>query len=165
MMPGFFLSRILDPGLDWVATHGSVQQNRAAARPWMLAVALQESALVERYQILDGGAPGAARSWWQVEEPTVRLLLRHEVTGPRLRSMCDAASVRHDPICIWRAIEGHDMLAVGVARLLLLADPHPVPVDEAGGWECYMRVWRPGKPRPEKWGSCWRMAQQAIGGG
>jgi len=163
MTPSTFLARILDPGLEWVATHGAVAQNRAAARPWLLAVAIQETALLERFQITTGSGPGPARSWWQVEAPTIGLLLKHPVSRPRLLAMCQAATVRAEPACIWRAIEGHDALAVGVARLLLLTDPHPVPIGEAEGWATYTRVWRPGKPHPSKWPAAWAAAREACG--
>lgn len=165
MSPSTFLSRILDPGLDWTATHASVVQNRSAARVFLLAVAIQETDLVSRFQVVAGGA-GPARGWWQFEAPTLGLMLRHPVSGDRLRSLCAAAWVRPDQGSIWRAIEGHDALAVGVARLLLLTDPHPVPVTAAEGWECYSaRLWRPGKPHPDKWPRCWQAAQAAVGGG
>jgi len=175
MRPAAFLAGIVDPGLDWIATHGGVHQSRAAARPFLLAVAMQETGLLDRAQRVEGGGAGPARGWWQFEMPTVRLLLEHRVSGERLRQLCAAAVVRPDAGAIWRAIEGHDLLALGVARLLLLTDPQPVPVTEIEAWTCYAeRLWRPGawhrgsvQQRQQlraKWSDNWRAAQSVVGG-
>jgi hypothetical protein len=173
--PSTFLTRVIDPGLDWAATHAAVHTGRAAARLFLLASALQETGLQHRAQVVAGRptAAGPARGWWQFEEPTVGLLLQHSVSAPRLRQLCGAAWVRPEPDDIWRAIEGHDLLAVGVARLLLLTDPQPVPTTEIEGWTCYAeRLWRPGawsrgsvQQRQQlraKWSENWRAAQATL---
>lgn len=175
--PSLFLSRVLNPGLDWTATHGGIHQSRSAAAQFLLTVALQEVGAIERdgdvhglahrAQMVAGDSTkaGPARGWWQFEQPTIGLLFGHPVAGPRLRSMCEAAWVRAEPDDVWRCLEGHDMLAVGVARLLLFTDPRPIPLTEAEAWTCYAsRLWRPGKPHPWKWPHAWRTAMAAIGG-
>lgn len=164
---GAFLARVVDPGLEWVAAVGGVVRGRAEARAFLLAVALQESGLAHRAQMVAGDSTraGPARGWWQFEAPTVGLLMRHAVSGARLEALCADAWVRWEADDIWRAIEGHDRLALGVARLLLLTDPHPIPVSAEEGWRCYAeRLWRPGKPHPGTWGECWRAAEAAVSG-
>lgn len=163
--PAAFVRRVIDPGLDWVATHGSVHNGRAQVRLLLTAYAIQESNLEWRAQIVSGDSTraGPARSWWQIEEPTVGLLMRNPATSNRLRSMCEAAWVRFERDDIWRAIEGHDLLAFGCARLILWADPRPLPITREEAWECYAhRTWRPGKPAPHKWPSSWSQAQAAV---
>ena len=56
--------------------------------------------------------------------------------------------VAPDAASVWRAIEGHDRLATAFARLLLWTDPHPIPTEERAAWDCYLRLWQPGKPCP-----------------
>ncbi|MGG5811490.1 hypothetical protein [Falsiroseomonas sp. CW058] len=163
--PGAFLAGVVDPGLDWVRLHTGISSGRAAARRFLLAVAIQETGLAARAQAVAGDAAraGPARGWWQFEAPTIGLLLRHPASSQPLRAMCAAAWVRPEPDDIWRAIEGHDLLALGVARLLLLTDPFDIPADEAAAWQCYAaRLWRPGKPHPDRWPAAWRAAVAAT---
>lgn len=68
-----------------------------------------------------------------------------------------------DAASVWRAIEGHDRLATAFARLLLWTDPHPIPTEERAAWDCYLRLWRPGKPRPAEWPALWRLAGNTLG--
>ena len=73
--------------------------------------------------------------------------------------LCQAASVRPEPAAIWRALEGHDALAYGLARLLLMTDPHPLPVAEDAAWACYAdRLWQPGAPHRACWACFWAAA-------
>lgn len=163
--PASFLARVVDPGLDWTATNGGVHQGRAAARQFLLAVAIQETGLEYRAQQVAGDPTraGPARGWWQFEAPTIGLLMQHNATAQRLAALCRAAAVRFEQDDIWRAIEGHDLLACAVARLLLLSDPEPIPVTANGAWQCYaVRLWRPGRPRPERWLAAWQAAQAAL---
>ena len=158
-----FLGKVIDPGLAWATADVGGALSRPAARRFLLAIAIQETALTDRAQRLAGGAAGPARGWWQFEQPTIGLLLAHRVSGDALRRLCASAWVRPEPAAIWRAIEGHDLLAVGVARLLMLTDPYPVPETEAAAWQCYaLRLWRPGKPHPGKWPDAWRVAGAAV---
>jgi hypothetical protein len=103
--------------------------------------------------------------------PTIGLLMRHDMTGPRLNLLCAAAWVEFDDASIWRAVEGHDILACGVARLALLADPHPIPDDEKSAWDCYAyRVWRPGAVSRmgrsaecrDHWNKAWATSGEAV---
>lgn len=175
IQPALFQSRVIVPGLDWLDETTGILQNRQAARQFLLAAAIQETNLQFRAQMLHGTNNGAgpARGWWQFEQGTIGLLMRHVVTGPRLKLLCDAAWVRFEADDIWRAIEGHDFLAVSVARLLLLSDPHPIPTSEVAAWTCYSdRLWRPGAwhrgavedrlALREKWSKSWKTAVETV---
>lgn len=54
--------------------------------------------------------------------------------------------VRPADAAIWSAIERNDVLAAGLARLLLYTDPRPLPAlgDAESVWALYLRTWRPG---------------------
>lgn len=164
MNPTEFLRDILDPGLDWFEHVTGITRSRAAARPFLLAVAMQESGLTERAQVVAGGAAGPARGWFQFERGGgVVGVLSHGASADLARLCCAAAMVRPTPDVVWRTIEGHDRLAVAFARLLMLTDPAPVPTDMQGAWRCYAdRLWRPGKPHPDRWPEAWRLAQAAC---
>ena len=58
-----------------------------------------------------------------------------------------------DPDAIYAALEYDDVLAAGVARLLLWTDPKALPPvgDVDAAWALYLRTWRPGKPKPDSW--------------
>jgi len=49
-------------------------------------------------------------------------------------------------VTIWVVIGFDDVLAAGLARLLLWSDPRRLPAvgDEEGSWALYLRTWRPG---------------------
>jgi hypothetical protein len=66
---------------------------------------------------------------------------------------------------VYAALVEDDVLAAGFARLGLWADPQPLPAigDVHGGWDCYLRNWRPGRPRPEHWGDNYDAACAAVG--
>lgn len=78
------------------------------------------------------------------------------------RRLCDHCLIDWQRNAIWRALEAHDDLAVGFARLLLWTDPAPLPETERDAWACYMRLWRPGKPHPDAWGKHWAAARAAL---
>jgi hypothetical protein len=158
-----FRDEILGPGLAALWAEGGPQPTTAASI-MLLAIALQESGLRSRYQVLPQGSPGPARGWWQFERGGgVRGVLGHPRAGPLALALCERYGVRPTEDAMWRAIEGHDGLAVGLARLLLWTDPAPMPTSEADGWQCYLRCWRPGKPHPATWAGHWRTASAAVG--
>jgi hypothetical protein len=157
MTPADFLHDILDPGLRWCATHGGPPVSDAARR-FLLAVAVQESGLEHRAQQDDG----PARGFWQFETGGVRGVLISRMTSRAVLNCCDAAVIEPTSDAIHRAIEGHDLMAVAMARLLLYTDPPPIPTDETPAWDCYDRLWRPGKPRPGDWHLSWLSACGAV---
>lgn len=125
------------------------------ARVMLLAIGLQESRFEYRRQI--GGGPG--RGYPQFEpgdrekKGGVWGVYLHPASNELLRLLCRDRDCNFDPRAIWSRLEDDDVLAIGLARLLLLTDPHPLPEigDVQGAWGYYLRNWRPGKPRPESW--------------
>lgn len=158
-----FLVRIMRPAAAWAEQAAGVRSSPEALR-FLLAVAGQESNCEHRYQILASGAPGPARGHYQFERGGgVVGVMTHRTSAARAAALCEAASVRFESNAIWRALEGHDGLAYGFARLLLLTDPQPIPTDQAPAWECYAeRLWRPGRPHPQAWNGNWRAAGIAV---
>lgn len=117
------------------------------ARVMLLAIGLQESALRHRWQILPNGAKGEARGLWQFERGGGCVgVLSHSSVAAITRDACVARGVAPTPSGLWQALEYDDSLAAASARLLLWTDPQPLPAmdDEAGAWQLYLKVWRPG---------------------
>ena len=114
----------------------------------MLAIGLQESWFVHRYQVLNTpGVKGPARGFWQFESGGgVRGIMTHAATKTHLQKACRVLGVPFDRQTIWLALEHNDELAVVCARLLLYSDPRPLPEvgDVEGMWQYYLRNWRPG---------------------
>ncbi|RAS11261.1 hypothetical protein [Cupriavidus alkaliphilus] len=146
---------ILPPGMD-----------SPQARVMLLAIGMQESHFEYRRQM--GGGP--ARGYWQFEEGTrasrggVCGVYLHDARRFWLDRLCAARGVQFLPSSIYRAIETDDVLAAGVARLLLFTDPLRLPAtdDADGAWGLYLRTWRPGKPRPHEWPANHRLARGAA---
>lgn len=137
--------------------------NSVEALVMLVAIALQESGLEHRWQVIDAKRPdkkGPARGLWQFELGTkesrggVWGVYLHEASRYWLAQVCAARGVPFQPRAIWLALETDDVLACLVARLLLFTDPKRLPsvTDSAGAWTLYrVRTWRPGKPHPQKW--------------
>ena len=131
-----------------------------SAEVMLLAIGLQESRFAHRRQI-----GGPARGFWQFEQGGgVRGVLRHTATAGHARVLCAARNVAATESAVYAALEHDDVLAAGFARLLLWTDPKALPAlgDEQAAWDLYLRVWRPGRPRKEKWAASWSSAQQAM---
>lgn len=133
-------------------------------RVQLLSIAGQESGFIHRAQVLNGGGKGPARGLWQFEKGGVRGVYLHNASMEYLRLLCRARDVNFDVPQIWAALETDDVLAAGVARLLLLTDPRPLPAvgDEDAAWDCYVRNWRPGKPHRDRWSGNYRIAVGAA---
>lgn len=152
------LHTAIEPGMEWLHKLGGPVPT-PAARTMLLAIGLQESAFCNRCQM--GGGP--ARGFWQFEAGGgVRGVLTHPTSAALAKKACEAACVAPDMITVWRAIEGHDLLACAFARLLLLTDPYSMPTGENEGWAGYSRVWRPGKPDRARWVQSWATARAAM---
>ena len=127
------------------------------ARRYVLAIALQESRFEHRRQI-----SGPARGFWQFERSGVLGLIRHPATAPHLTAAIVAlkydAGMAMDDVGIHAAIEHNDVLACVLARLNLWWLSAPLAADQDGAWAQYLEAWRPGRPRPETWSVCWRLA-------
>ncbi|MFY2599299.1 hypothetical protein ACOTHJ_33095 [Achromobacter xylosoxidans] len=136
-----------------------------AARVMLLAIGLQESRFTHRRQI-----GGPARGFWQFEKGTrasrggVWGVYLHAASKDRLAALCKARSVACDPDAIYAALEYDDVLAAGVARLLLWTDPKALPAvgDADAAWALYLRTWRPGKPKPDSWPDLYRQAAAEV---
>jgi len=127
----------------------------------VLANGYQESKLKERYQL-----GGPARGLWQFElGGGVKGVMWHPSTHDMAQIVCSARQVAFDQQTIYHRLAEDDILAAAFARLLIYADPQPLPAvnDEKGSWECYLRTWRPGKPRPDDWPESHKVAVETLG--
>lgn len=143
------------------------QMDSVKARVMLLAIGLQESRFKHRRQL----GNGPARGFWQFERGTQQSrggvwgVFLHEASSKHLRALCAARGVEFHPSAIYAALEFDDVLAAGVARLLLWTDPKPLPdlCDPQAAWHLYARrTWRPGKPHPETWPGFHAEAVQAV---
>lgn len=126
------------------------------ARVMLLAIALQESRLEYRRQLKGG----PARGLWQFERGSqasrggVWGVFLHEASRYWLSQLCAARGITFHPEYIYPVLERDDVLAAGLARLLLFTDPQRLPAvhDAAGAWDLYARrTWRPGRPHRDTW--------------
>lgn len=109
----------------------------------LLAIGLQESAFKYRRQI-----KGPARGFWQFElGGGFRGVLRHSATAKHAKHLLTER--RYSGMTEseqFAQLEVDDVLAAGMARLLLWTDPKALPAlhkpDDAFGY--YLRNWRPG---------------------
>ena len=138
-------SRVLDHALALLPDMDS-----KPARAELLTIGLQESRFVDRRQLV-GKPPkpeGPAKSFWQAEEGggMVQGVRVHPATRDQAALLYRLRGVQPNNRAIWNAIEHDDVLAAGLARLLLWSDPAPLPAvsDEEGAWALYLRTWRPG---------------------
>lgn len=155
----------IDPAFAALPVHLDTKR----ARVMLLAIGLQESRLLYRRQFNDG----PARGLWQFEPGTRKSkggvwgVYLHHHTHALVHELCRYRDVGFEPRAIWSALEDDDVLAAGLARLLLLSDPHPLPeVDDAeGAWNLYAyRTWRPGRPHPETWPAFHEQARAYVVG-
>lgn len=122
----------------------------AAARIILIAIALQESKLIHRWQVVDLKQPnvkGPARGLLQFERGGgVTGVLLHAASADYAISVCKARGVSPTVSAVYAAIEVDDVLAFALGRLLLWTDPKRLPVvgDVEGAWQLYLRTWRPG---------------------
>lgn len=132
----------------------------AQARVQMLAQGLQESGFITRQQV-----GGPARSYWQMEQGGgIRGVLTHPASKAYARAVCGLRAVAPVESDVYAAFLSDDPLACAFARLLLWTDAAPLPAlgDADGAWAMYLRVWRPGKPRPETWAANYATALNAA---
>ena len=124
----------------------------------ILAICYHESGL--RARIQHGTKGTLARGFAQFERIGIMdVLMRHSSHGPAT-DLCAALDIRPEVDECHEVIAWNDVLMAGFARLNLWNDPHPFPQGKVQSWETYLRVWRPGKPHPERWAGNWRKAQE-----
>lgn len=149
------LDAILRSAVNPALTLLPVKMDSDRARVAILAAGLQESELKKRYQVVHGDpyAKGPARGLWQNERTGVHCVMTNRATREHAIVLCAARKCPFDVPQVHASLEYDDILAAGFARLLLWADPKPLPDldDEHGAWETYLRCWQPGKPRPQDW--------------
>lgn len=145
---------------------GMKQSNGATVM--LLAIGLQESRFMYRRQLV-GSPPqpiGPAKSFWQGEKGggMVRGVRYHEATRDKAKLIYKVRGVEPNDQAIWDAIENDDVLAAGLARLLLWSDPNALPKlgDVEGAWQLYLRTWRPGKPHRSTWDALYDQALKAV---
>ena len=130
----------------------------------LLAIAGQESKLVETIQRGADRRPlvNLARGFWQFESGGgVAGVLRHPAAAWCRTEIVEMGYPLHNETLHW-ALAYDQRLAAIMARALLWTDPQPLPRDEKGAWELYLRTWRPGKPHPATWPDWWRRAEAAL---
>jgi hypothetical protein len=160
-----FSAEILRPSLERVLPIIRIEPDPRAER-LLLAIAGQESGWAWRYQLIGGpesGRAGPARGWWQFERMGgVWGVMNHPSSRTKAKALCAALHVYWDEDDIWRALEGHDALATGFARLLLWTDARPLPTGQAAAWRYYTDNWRPGRAKPNHWAANWSASVEAV---
>jgi hypothetical protein len=119
------------------------------AEVMLLAIGLQESKFQTRQQY-----GGPARSFWQMEKGGgVRGVLSNADTFTYARMVCAHRAVMPTVESVFARLLDDDLLGCGFARLILWADPDPLPTlgDADSAWLCYLKNWRPGRPHPADW--------------
>lgn len=162
-VPALTLAEITEQAIDPALALLPPKMDTPEARCLLLAIGGQESGFRDRRQIIQvkrGGqvvsvAEGPAKSFWQGERGggMVRGVRLHPATSQYAQRLYAARAVRPLDVSIWNAIEHDDVLAAGLARLLLFTDPYKLPALglEQLAWETYVRLWKPGKPRRLEW--------------
>lgn len=141
------------------------------ARALLICIALQESGLRARRQMLEAGKPwwesrpGAANGLFMFErDGGVRGVMRHPAASAIVLPVIDALLYPRDPYAVHEALIHNDVLACVLARALLYSVPEPLPGpnDPAKGWAIYIKAWRPGKPHVEPWANHYRTAWAMV---
>lgn len=150
-----YISKIVIPGANALLPD-RMQSDRADALSFGIGV--QESHFLYRRQI-----GGPARSFWQFEVGTIKLVLEHGATREPLISVLKQLNYDFSPSTSFDAIVHNDVLAAVYTRLLLWSDVRPLPElnDVEGMWQYYLRTWRPGKPRISAWPVSYMKALEA----
>ncbi|MGE8449110.1 MAG: hypothetical protein ACN6OP_00520 [Pseudomonadales bacterium] len=140
-----------------------VKMDTPAARLLLLAIGLQESRFLYRRQIGNGPACGL----WQFERGGgVRGVLTHPASREHAYRICGIRGVEPVAAAVHPALEADDVLAAAFARLLMWTDAWRLPAvgDVQGGWEIYVRTWRPGRPHPQTWAGLYAQAVAGMRG-
>lgn len=162
MKPARLLQTAIIPALAELANCGI--PDTPDARRFLLAIALQESRLMHRRQVVAGGAEnGPASSFWQFEAGGgCKGVLTHYLTAQCMRGLCNDFNVTPTPQGLWEAMRYHDVIAAIAARLLVYTLPRKLPATPDEGWKQYIEAWRPGKPHPETWANAWATATATL---
>lgn len=163
MKPNTLLQTAIRPALSELEAFGI--KTGVQAERFLLAIALQESGLRYRRQVVAGGAEnGPASSFWQFEKGGgCKGVLAHRLTAQPMAAICAAYNVAPDAQSLWEAMRFQDIVAACAARLLVYTLPGSLPTTEDQGWAQYLSAWRPGKPHPEAWAANWKLASETVG--
>ena len=130
-----------------------VKMDTPNARVILAAIGYQES---DGYKTRIQYGNGPARSFWQFEKGGIKGVVNHKASAKLAESVCEARGVAFNVDAIWKSMETDDVLGAAFARLLMYTDPKPLPDNQNDAWEMYAkRLWRPGKPHPDKWPTSW----------
>ncbi len=162
MTPLRLLRAAIIPALHELALSGIPET--IDARRFLLAIAIQESGLRHRRQVIAGaGETGPASSFWQFEQGGgCRGVLEHHIVAPCMRGLCLDFNVPVTPAGLWEAMRYNDVLAAIAARLLIYTLPSKLPTTAEDGWKQYIAAWRPGKPHPDTWAAAWDTATKTV---
>lgn len=144
------------------------KMDSAAARVMLLSIGLQESRFMFRFQKLVGRPyeKGPARGFWQMERGGgVHGVMSHPATQDQAERICIERAIPFDSVLVHAALETDDVLAAAFARLLLWADSKALPDVDAqheDAWQCYVRNWRPGKPKRDTWDEFHAQARSQV---
>jgi hypothetical protein len=163
MTPHRLLTTAINPALAELELQG-IPQNVNAAR-FLLTIALQESGLRYRRQVLAGGQEiGAAVSYFQFEKGGGCVgVMTHKAVASKMINICGAYDVAPTASALWEAMRYNDIVAACAARLLIYTLPGKLPATAEEGWQQYIAAWRPGKPHPKTWQGHWHTATLAVG--
>lgn len=163
MTPHRLYHTAIRPALDELAALG-IPATPQAGR-FLLAIALQESAIEHRRQVSAGGAEtGPAASFWQFEQGGgCRGVLTHKGVAGKMAAVCAAYNVLATPAALWEAMRYQDIVAAAAARCLLYTLPSKLAQTQDEGWSQYLAAWRPGKPHPGTWAAAWQVATETVG--
>lgn len=163
MTPHRLITTGIAPALAELEAHGIKES--VEARRFLLAIAMQESGLLHRRQVVQGGGEnGPASSFWQFEQGGgCKGVLSHRSTAARMVKLCDDFNVQATPEGLWTAMRFNDVIAAICARLLVYTLPSGLPKTADEGWKQYISAWRPGKPHPDKWAANWDAATLSVG--
>ena len=131
-------------------------RNDAAPR-LIIAICFQESGLRKRIQY--GTRGGLARGFAQFERIAIEDVFTRPTSKQAATDLCNALCIKPNVDYCHQAIAWNDVLMAGFCRLNLWNDPKPFPVGEQASWDAYLRIWRPGKPHPERWADSWAKSQ------
>ena len=163
MTPQRVLKTGIIPALSELELQGI--KDTVDARRFLMAIALQESGLAHRRQVVSGGVEnGPASSFWQFDQGGgCKGVLTHRSTAERMRKVCVDYNVTPTPQGLWEAMRYNDVVAAVAARLLIFTLPKALPKTAEEGWKQYLAAWRPGKPHERTWQANWGAATLAVG--
>lgn len=131
------------------------------ARVILAAIGYQETQYLTRVQYGNGPAHG----FWQMEKGggVKGVMLFGGQVGDLALKVCEARKVPFQRDLVWQAMATDDVLAAAFARLLMYTDAGPLPDNADDAWTMYAdRVWRPGKPHPDKWQASWSFGKERV---